>query len=70
MYCITHGIEPIMKYSMYAKKNETKFKNNIYNPLNWKKDDKDNKICPMGYDARIKTVPVKWKNKASYGTMS
>lgn len=55
---------------MYAKKNETKFKNNIYNPLNWKKDDKDNKICPMGYDARIKTVPVKWKNKASYGTMS
>lgn len=30
------------------KKNEAKFKKNIYNPLNWKTDDKGNKICPMG----------------------
>ena len=47
MYCLTHGIDPVMKYSMYAKKNEAKFKKNIYNPLNWKTDDKGSKICPM-----------------------
>lgn len=49
MYCITHGIDLVMKYNMYAKKNETKFKKNIYNPLNWKSDNKGNKICPMGH---------------------
>ena len=39
----------LRKYNMYAKKNETKFKKNIYNPLNWKSDNKGNKICPMGH---------------------
>lgn len=46
MYCLIHGMELTMKYNYYAKKNETKFKNNIYNVINWKKDEYGNKICP------------------------
>lgn len=46
MYCITHKMELYMKYTMYAKKNESKFKKNIFNTLNWKTTEEGYKICP------------------------
>lgn len=46
MYCLVHGMEMTMKYNYYAKKNEAKFRNNIYNVMNWEKDEHGNKICP------------------------
>lgn len=39
-----------MKYSMYTKKNEPKYKrNNKYNPLLWEMDEQGYKVCPNGY---------------------
>ena len=39
-----------MKYSMYAKKNEPKYKkNNKYNPLLWEMNEQGYKVCPNGY---------------------
>lgn len=48
MYCIEHGIELYLKYGMYAKKNSRDFRKQIYNTLNWEKDDNGYKICPGG----------------------
>lgn len=39
-----------MKYSMYAKKNEPKYKrNNKYNSLLWEMNEQGYKVCPNGY---------------------
>ena len=37
-----------MKYSMYAKKNEPKFKKKKFETLNWETDSRGYKICPEG----------------------
>ena len=49
MYCITNEMELCMKYTMYAKKNEAKFKKKIFIPLNWKTTEEGYKICPNGH---------------------
>jgi transposase len=49
MYCLTHGMNLVMKYSMYAKKNEPKFKKKEFNPYNWGKDENGYKVCPNGH---------------------
>ena len=49
MYCASHGMELCMKYSMYARKNEPKFRKRKFNPLNWEKDDKGYRTCPNGH---------------------
>ncbi len=46
MYCVTHKIELYMKYTMYAKKNEPKFRKKIFNPINWRITEEGYKICP------------------------
>lgn len=48
MYCVSHGIELCMKYTMYSKKNTSAFKRHIYNTLNWEKNELGYKICPNG----------------------
>ncbi len=48
MYCLTHEMKLVMKYSMYAKKNEPKFKKKKFNPINWKKNEDGYKVCPRG----------------------
>ena len=48
LFCLMKGMNPIMKYNMYAKKNERKYKKNIYNPANWEIDENGHKICPHG----------------------
>ncbi|MFR7589899.1 MAG: transposase [Longibaculum sp.] len=56
MYCLTHGMGLYMKYTMYAKKNEPKFRKKKFNPYNWEKNDKGYKICPNGlvFDQNIR----------------
>ena len=49
MYCLTHGMELYMKYTMYAKKNEAKFKKKKFNPSNWEKTEEGYKVCPNGH---------------------
>lgn len=49
LFCLNSGMKPVMKYTMYAKKNEAKFKKQQYNALNWSKDEKGHVICPAGY---------------------
>ena len=50
MYCTDKKMELDMKYSMYAKKNEPKYKkNNKYNPLLWEMNEQGYKVCPNGY---------------------
>lgn len=46
MYCITHGLELDMKYTMYAKKNSADFKKKKYISQNWKSNDCGYKVCP------------------------
>lgn len=48
MFCIENGMDLYMKYGLYAKKNEPKFKKNKFNTLNWETDENGNKICPNG----------------------
>lgn len=35
MYSLSKGMNPTMKYGMYAKKNTPSFKKKEYNPMNW-----------------------------------
>lgn len=46
MYCLENKMKLYMKYTMYAKKNEPKFKKNIFNVLNWKTTEEGYKVCP------------------------
>lgn len=46
MYCLTHKMELYMKYTMYAKKNETEFKKKKFNTHNWETTEEGYKICP------------------------
>lgn len=48
MYCLTHKMELCMKYTMYAKKKEAKFKKKKFNPYNWDNTKEGYKICPNG----------------------
>lgn len=48
MYCITHKMELYMKYTLYAKKNEPKFRKRKFNPINWEANKEGYKICPGG----------------------
>ncbi len=47
-FMLKNQMQLYAKYTMYAKKNDPKFKKKVFNPLNWKTDDKGNKICPNG----------------------
>lgn len=47
-YCLEKGMNLGMKYNYYAKKEEPKFKKKIYNMINWKENEKGEKICPQG----------------------
>ena len=50
MFCTNKKMELDMKYSMYAKKNESKYKrNNKYNPLLREINEQGYKVCPNGY---------------------
>ena len=49
IYCLTHRMELYMKYTMYAKKNEPKFKEKKFLPINWGLNEEGYKICPNGF---------------------
>jgi hypothetical protein len=49
MYCIEKGMNPVMKYPMYAKKNESKFKKKTGQVINWETDEYGHKICSEGH---------------------
>lgn len=50
MYCTDKKMELDMKYSMYVKKNEPKYKrNNKYNSLLCEMNEQGYKVCPNGY---------------------
>ena len=53
MFCIINKMELGMKYSYYAKKNDSKFKKNIYHSYNFKKDEKGYRVCPEGHSFNI-----------------
>lgn len=65
MFNIMNKIELGLKYNYYAKKNESKFKKQIYNPLNWEEDNQGLKVCPEGhsFDQRLED---KWNDKGDY----
>lgn len=48
MFCLEKGMELVMKYPMYAKKNEPKFKKKLFNPMNWENNEEGYKVCPNG----------------------
>lgn len=48
LYCLSHGMNPVMKYNMYARKNTPEFRKQKYNPANWKTDSSGHRICPAG----------------------
>ena len=48
MYCLTNQMELVMKYTMYAKKNEAKFKKKKFDVLNWETNEEGYKVCPNG----------------------
>ena len=48
MYCLKNGMELVMKYPMYAKKKEAKYKKQTYNPANWETDEEGYKVRPEG----------------------
>lgn len=45
---IIRGIELVQKYNMYGKKEDKRFRKNLYNVLNWKENKEGYKICPCG----------------------
>ena len=49
MYCLTHKMKLYMKYPMYAKKNEPKFKKKMFSTLNWETTGEGYKVCPQGH---------------------
>ena len=38
-YCVEHGIEAYVKYTMYSKEKEKSYQKQIYNKANWKKNN-------------------------------
>lgn len=46
MYCISNGMNIVMKYNMYAKKNTPEFKKKKYNAHNWEETEEGYRICP------------------------
>ena len=48
MYCLSNGMNIVMKYNMYAKKNTSDFRKKKYNVLNWKETEEGYKVCPGG----------------------
>lgn len=65
MYCLTHRMELYMKYTMYAKKNETKFKKKKYNTLNWETTEEGYKICPNQHIFN-KNIYDRYEDKGKY----
>ena len=47
-YCLETGMNLGMKYNMYAKKHDAKFKKRVYNSINWKENEEGYKVCPEG----------------------
>lgn len=49
MYCITKMMNPVMKYPMYGKKNDMKFKKaKPFNTFLWPVNEEGYKVCPSG----------------------
>ena len=48
MYCLSNGMNIVMKYNMYAKKNASDVRKKKYNALNWKETEEGYKECPGG----------------------
>ena len=65
MFCILNKMELGMKYNYYSKKNESSFKKKIYNSINFKTNEKGNKICPEGHVFNISGYE-KWNNEGEY----
>ncbi len=51
-YCVEHGIEAYVKYTMYSKEKEKSYQKQSYNKANWKKNKQGQYICPKGYTFR------------------
>ena len=49
LFNVINNMELGLKYNYYAKKNEPKFKKQIYNTLNWETNDEGFKICTEGH---------------------
>lgn len=65
MFNVENGMELGLKYSYYAKKNESKFKKKIYNVSNWKNDKAGYKICPEG-NVFNQQKEEKWNTTGEY----
>lgn len=48
LYCLTHKMNLVMKYGLYARKNTAKFKKKKFNPANWQYNSDGFKVCPNG----------------------
>ena len=48
LYCCANEMNPVMKYSNYARKNTAKFRKKKFEPLNWAMDERGYRICPDG----------------------
>ncbi len=64
IFCEEHGMEKFMKFAMYKKETtDNKYHNNIFRPINFKRDNENNLICPNGKKFLfVKRIPVKGNN--------
>ena len=65
LFNVINGMELGLKYNYYAKKNTKKFKNKIYNQMNWTCDERGFKVCPQGHSFNIEKKE-RWNNKGEY----
>ena len=61
IFCKEHGMELFMKFGSYKKETtDSKYHNDIFRPINFKKDNDGNLICPNNKKfIFLKRVPVK-----------
>lgn len=67
-FCYENNIGLYQKYPMYSKEKEKKFINNVFNKLNFKKDDDGNYICPN--NKKLTYCNDKIMKSATYDTYS
>lgn len=53
MFCIINKMELGMKYNYYSKRNEPSFKKKIYHSMNFRTNERGNKVCPQGHEFSI-----------------
>lgn len=49
LYCLQHGMEAYIKYTMYSKEKESKYQKEKFKKANWKKNEDGEYVCPAGH---------------------